>query len=100
MMDWGEKIFHHRSLVQHVGARSVGNPGARLVGARAPAADFDPRLDALTLVGAGASAIVAPDGPQCDWPGRCGLRARPGGTRCDQHEIRRRRPRQIGTAVR
>jgi hypothetical protein len=52
LMSWGEPIYHHRSLVQHVGAKSVGNPGARLVGIRAPAPDFDHKLDAMSLVGA------------------------------------------------
>lgn len=52
LMSWNEPIYYHRSLVQHVGVKSVGNPGARLVGKRAPAADFDADLDAMTLVGA------------------------------------------------
>lgn len=46
---WGEPIYYHRSLVQHVGQRSVHRPHAKLKGLRAPARDFDPELDALTL---------------------------------------------------
>ncbi len=49
LQQWGEPIWYHRSLVQHVGVRSVDNPSATLTGLRAPADDFDPELDALTL---------------------------------------------------
>jgi hypothetical protein len=49
LLQWKEPIYYHRSLVQHVGARSIHNPGATMTGLRAPAADFDPDLDALTL---------------------------------------------------
>jgi len=37
---WGEPIYVHRSLVQHVGAKSIHSPRSKLVGGRAPAKDF------------------------------------------------------------
>lgn len=36
----GLGIYYHRSLVQHVGAESIGQPGAKLEGIREPASDF------------------------------------------------------------
>jgi len=50
MVQWGEPVHYHRSLVQHVGAVSIHNPKATLTGVRAPAPDFDPNLDALELL--------------------------------------------------
>lgn len=49
LQQWGEMIWYHRSLVQHVGEQSIDNPSAKLEGLRAPAPDFDPNLDALAL---------------------------------------------------
>lgn len=96
LMSWDERIYHHKSLVQHVGEFSVGNPGARLAGIRAPAADFDERLDALTL---GPVDVNAPPWELCDWPGGCLAAALPGEVRCDAHMIRRRRPKVVGRVV-
>lgn len=45
LLEWGESIFYHRSLVQHVGAKSIHNPAATLTGMRAPAPDFDADFD-------------------------------------------------------
>lgn len=97
LMEWGERIYHHQSLVQHVGEFSVGNPGARLAGIRAPAADFNVELDALTL---GPVDLTAPPWELCDWPGGCLAAALDGEVRCDAHVIRRRRAKVAGKVVR
>lgn len=49
LKEWREPIWYHRSLVQHVGERSIDNPSGKLTGLRAPAPDFDLDLDAATL---------------------------------------------------
>jgi hypothetical protein len=50
--DAGLGVWYHTSLVQHVGEESVGAPGSRLTGRRAPAPDFvGPDFNALTLLG-------------------------------------------------
>ena len=41
----GRHVYYHRSLVQHVGERSIHNPSAKLTGVRAPDPDFDIAYD-------------------------------------------------------
>ena len=67
LQQWGEPIWYHRSLVQHVGAVSVHNPGATLTGLRAPAPDFDLHLDALTLKPE-EDPMAGRKCPKCDKP--------------------------------
>ncbi len=51
LKEWEEPISVHRSLVRHIGVKSICNPGASLTGARAPAKDYvGDDFDALTLL--------------------------------------------------
>jgi hypothetical protein len=46
LIAWGERVNHHRSLVQHVGDVSLCMPGAKLRGnGRAPVSDWDQAFD-------------------------------------------------------